>query len=41
MTGRLYADAVAVLSGWTPPNPAEAAARDRTLALLRAGRQPA
>lgn len=33
----LYADAVAVLSGWAPPNPAEAAARDRTLALLRAG----
>jgi 8-oxo-dGTP pyrophosphatase MutT (NUDIX family) len=37
VTAALHADAVAVLSGWPPPGPAAAAARDRTLALLRAG----
>lgn len=33
----LYADAVAVLTGWTPTGPAAAEARDRTLALLADG----
>lgn len=33
----LYADALAVLAGWHPPHPQAGAARDRTLALLRAG----
>ena len=37
MTAELYADAVAVLSGWPAPGPAAARARDRTLALLQAG----
>ncbi|MEV4712464.1 NUDIX domain-containing protein [Micromonospora sp. NPDC049374] len=33
----LHADAVAVLSGWTPTSPDAAVARDRTLGLLDAG----
>jgi 8-oxo-dGTP pyrophosphatase MutT (NUDIX family) len=37
MSEELYADALAVLSGWSPPDPAAAAARERTLALLAAG----
>ncbi|KXK59957.1 NUDIX hydrolase [Micromonospora rosaria] len=33
----MHADAVALLSGWTPTSPAAAEARDRTLDLLAAG----
>jgi 8-oxo-dGTP pyrophosphatase MutT (NUDIX family) len=33
----LHADAVAVVSGWTPPDPDAAAARKRTLELLATG----
>ncbi|MFJ6195266.1 NUDIX hydrolase [Micromonospora sp. NPDC092111] len=33
----LHADAVAVLTGWTPTGPAAAESRDRTLALLADG----
>jgi 8-oxo-dGTP pyrophosphatase MutT (NUDIX family) len=36
-TDALHADAVAVLAGWSPPTPAAARARDRTLRLLSAG----
>ncbi|MFJ8685736.1 NUDIX hydrolase [Micromonospora wenchangensis] len=35
--GALHADAVAVLTGWTPTGPAAADARDRTLDLLADG----
>ncbi|MEV1289025.1 NUDIX hydrolase [Micromonospora sp. NPDC049679] len=37
MLEKLHADAVVVLGGWRPPNPAAATARDRTLRLLAAG----
>ncbi|MFI7575271.1 NUDIX hydrolase [Micromonospora sp. NPDC049497] len=33
----MHADALAVLSGWTPTSPESATARDRTLELLAAG----
>ncbi|WP_425413544.1 NUDIX hydrolase [Micromonospora rhizosphaerae] len=33
----MYADATALLTGWTPTGPAAAAARNRTLELLSAG----
>lgn len=37
MSARLHADALSVLGGWSTASPAAAVARDRTLALLRAG----
>lgn len=37
MTQPLHADTVAVLSGWSPPDPAAATARQQTLELLAAG----
>lgn len=39
MTDALHADALQVLSSWSPPDPAATAVRDQMLALLAAGPQ--